>query len=162
MRSQRCTEVSSRPSLSFTHASTDLLQRKCACGRMPGPTGECEACRKKRLSLSQQTRKPKIDDRNDSSTPSTVRDVSGSLGQPLDQAARAFAHPRFGHDFGSVHIHTDGEAHAQSQPLSAKAVKLGRDGTEPMLQCLTFGPHFCHSAPVENPIPQSKSNFLSV
>jgi hypothetical protein len=28
-----------------------LLQRKCACGGTPGPTGECEECRKKRLSL---------------------------------------------------------------------------------------------------------------
>ena len=25
-----------------------LLQRKCACGGTPGPTGECEACRKKK------------------------------------------------------------------------------------------------------------------
>ena len=28
-----------------------LLQRKCACGGTPGPTGECEVCKKKRLSL---------------------------------------------------------------------------------------------------------------
>ena len=27
----------------------NLLQRKCACGGKPGPTGECEECRKKRL-----------------------------------------------------------------------------------------------------------------
>jgi hypothetical protein len=27
----------------------NLLQRKCACGGPPGPTGECEACRKKKL-----------------------------------------------------------------------------------------------------------------
>jgi Domain of unknown function (DUF4157) len=26
-----------------------MLQSKCACGGMPGPTGECEACRKKRI-----------------------------------------------------------------------------------------------------------------
>jgi Domain of unknown function (DUF4157) len=28
-----------------------LLQRKCACGGTPGPDGECEACKRKRLSL---------------------------------------------------------------------------------------------------------------
>src|SRR6266481_2119431 len=28
-----------------------VLQRKCACGGTPGPTGECEACRKKRMSV---------------------------------------------------------------------------------------------------------------
>ena len=27
------------------------LQRNCACGGTPGPTGECEACKKKRLGL---------------------------------------------------------------------------------------------------------------
>src|SRR5438132_1245685 len=28
-----------------------VVQRKCACGGTPGPTGECEECRKKRLGL---------------------------------------------------------------------------------------------------------------
>lgn len=28
-----------------------LLQRKCVCGGAPGPTGECAACRAKRLGL---------------------------------------------------------------------------------------------------------------
>lgn len=28
---------------------TGVLQRKCACGGTPGPTGECAACRRKRL-----------------------------------------------------------------------------------------------------------------
>jgi hypothetical protein len=37
--------------LSFTPAHSGLLQRKCACGGAPGPTGECEACKKKRLGL---------------------------------------------------------------------------------------------------------------
>ena len=26
-----------------------ILQRKCACGGTPGPAGECEECRRKRL-----------------------------------------------------------------------------------------------------------------
>jgi Domain of unknown function (DUF4157) len=29
----------------------NILQRKCACGGTPGPTGECEQCRRKRLAL---------------------------------------------------------------------------------------------------------------
>lgn len=33
----------------FTPARTGLLQRKCACGGTPGPTGECAACERKRL-----------------------------------------------------------------------------------------------------------------
>jgi hypothetical protein len=35
--------------------SARLLQRKCACGGRPGPTGECEECRKKRQSLQGKT-----------------------------------------------------------------------------------------------------------
>ena len=34
---------------SFAPVHRPLLQRKCACGGAPGPTGECEACRKKKL-----------------------------------------------------------------------------------------------------------------
>jgi hypothetical protein len=37
---------------SLSKMNTDApLQRKCACGSTPGPTGECEACKKKRLGL---------------------------------------------------------------------------------------------------------------
>jgi peptidoglycan hydrolase-like protein with peptidoglycan-binding domain len=39
-------------SVSFTPAPNKTLQRKCACGGMPGPTGECEECStKKRFGL---------------------------------------------------------------------------------------------------------------
>lgn len=34
---------------SFTPARPLVLQRKCACGGTPGPSGECESCRKIRL-----------------------------------------------------------------------------------------------------------------
>lgn len=34
---------------SFTPVGGGVLQRKCACGGTPGPTGKCEACRTKRL-----------------------------------------------------------------------------------------------------------------
>jgi hypothetical protein len=33
-----------------------LLQRKCACGGTPGPTGKCEECRKKKLRLQTKFR----------------------------------------------------------------------------------------------------------
>lgn len=37
------------PKPSFTPARTSLVQRKCACGGKPGPTGRCEECRRRRL-----------------------------------------------------------------------------------------------------------------
>ncbi len=30
---------------------SSILQRKCACGGTPGPTGECAECRRKRLGI---------------------------------------------------------------------------------------------------------------
>jgi hypothetical protein len=35
--------------LSFTSKGARVLQRKCACGGKPAPTGECESCRKRKL-----------------------------------------------------------------------------------------------------------------
>jgi hypothetical protein len=48
------TRVASAPvtaASSFQPPLRPRLQRKCACGSTPGPTGECEECKRKRLSL---------------------------------------------------------------------------------------------------------------
>ena len=54
----------------------NVLQRKYECGGTPGPTGECEECRKKRESktLQRQTGHPS----------SLVHEVLRSSGRPLD------------------------------------------------------------------------------
>jgi hypothetical protein len=47
--------ITARPSKiispAFTPVKSSILQRKCACGGAPGPTGECAACRRKRLGI---------------------------------------------------------------------------------------------------------------
>jgi hypothetical protein len=43
------TQRTGAPPPSFTPVRGSLLQRKCACGGAPGPTGECESCRQKKL-----------------------------------------------------------------------------------------------------------------
>jgi hypothetical protein len=53
--------------------------------------------------------------------PPLVQEVLRSAGQPLDPATRAFIEPCFGHDFGSVRVHTDARADNPSQSLSARA-----------------------------------------
>ena len=47
MKSAGLSEPASSSSVRF--ASGRRLQRKCACGGTPGPSGECESCRQKRL-----------------------------------------------------------------------------------------------------------------
>ena len=54
-------QTSAEPSAPLPHSRTPLfLQRKCACGGTPGPSGECEECRKKKLSGSALQPKLKV------------------------------------------------------------------------------------------------------
>src|SRR5437899_6638511 len=81
-----------------------LLQRKCACGGTPGPTGECEACKKKRL--QRKARGEEFGSHSDYEVPAVVHEVLHSPGQPLDAATRAFFEPRFGRDFSGIQTRT--------------------------------------------------------
>ena len=77
---------------------TNLLQRKCACGGTPGPSGECAECRKKRLQRKARGRGP-------SAVPPVVEEVLRTDGRPLDANTRASMEQRFGHGFGSVSVY---------------------------------------------------------
>jgi hypothetical protein len=59
--------------------------------------------------------------------PQVVHDRLRSFGQPLDAGVRAFMEPHFGHDFGQVRIHTDGQAAQSTEAVSALAYTAGRD-----------------------------------
>lgn len=105
-----------------TSAPPPVLRRKCACGGTPGPTGECEQCRKKRLGLQRQAAStgPAV-------APPIVHDVLASSGAPLDSATRAFMEPRFGHSFADVRVHTDSRAAQSAAAVGALAYTVGRD-----------------------------------
>jgi hypothetical protein len=108
-----------------TASDAGMLRRKCACGGTPGPTGECAACRAKRLGLQRQSARaltPAV-------APPIVHEVLHSPGQPLDGATRAFMEPRFGHDFGRVRVHTDARAAEAARAVRALAYTVGRDVT---------------------------------
>jgi hypothetical protein len=109
LRSPLQTKPASTAPRSFSPARSGLLQRKCACGDTPGPSGECDACRKKKL----QRRSENLDLSSVSHPPSSILEVPPivhkvlrSAGQPLDDATRAFMEPRFGHDFNQVPVHS--------------------------------------------------------
>jgi hypothetical protein len=93
---QSYAKAAATPIPSFTPVRRGQIQRKCACGGTPGPTGVCEECRKKRLQC--KTRNSELGTRDDSFAPPTVHEVLRSPGQLLDGAARALMEPRFGHD----------------------------------------------------------------
>jgi hypothetical protein len=101
---------------SFTTVSNKLLQRKCACGGTPGPTGECAECRRKHAHGRPAER------HEPTSLPPIVHEVLRSPGELLDAATRAFMEPRFGHAFGDVRVHPVAPTVARSGPA------VGRPG----------------------------------
>jgi hypothetical protein len=95
-----------------------VLRRKCACGATPGPTGECEQCRRKRLQRSASAPAPAV-------APPAVHEVLRSPGAPLDASVRARMEPRFRHSFGDVRVHADGRAAESARAVGAHAYAVG-------------------------------------
>jgi len=115
-------ETGTPPTPSFAPAQAGLLRRKCACGgTTPSPDGECAECRNKRLGLQRRA----TNRVGNSSAPSIVHDVLRSPGHPLDTNTRAFAEPRFGHDFSRVRVHADAEAADSARAVNALAYTVG-------------------------------------
>jgi Domain of unknown function (DUF4157) len=108
----------------INRAPSGMLQRKCACGGTPGPTGECEACRTKRLQRKRKT--AAIENQNEPEVPPIVHEVLRSPGQPLDTETRAFMELRFGHDFSNVRVHTDAKATESARAVNALAYTVGK------------------------------------
>ena len=79
-------------------------QRKCACGKEAGPTGECEECKKKRLENNEQ---------------------NSGTGQSI---TRGFMESRAGHDFSKVRVHSDARAAESAGDGNAIAYPVPRPG----------------------------------
>jgi hypothetical protein len=99
-------------------AAAPVLRRKCACGGTPGPAGECEQCRRKRLQRSASAAGPAV-------APPVVHDVLRSPGAPLDASVRAEMEPRFRHSFADVRVHADGRAAESARAVGAHAYAVG-------------------------------------
>lgn len=125
MTSEAAVKTPSPPAAkpTLTPAPSRLLQRTCACGGAPGVDGECEACRRKRLTLQRSA----VTSAPARGVPSIVHDVLSSPGQPLDAGTRSFMESRFGHDFGSVRVHTGDHAAQSARAVNALAYTVGQD-----------------------------------
>jgi hypothetical protein len=98
-----------------------VLQRRCACGGVPGADGECAACKAKRL------QRKALAERGGGVAPSIVHDVLRSPGRPLEGPVRTDMETRLGHDFSHVRVHTDGRAAASAAAVDAQAYTVGRN-----------------------------------
>jgi hypothetical protein len=97
-----------------------FLQRKCVCGGTAGPSGECAACREKKLQR-RFGNQPAASSR----VPPLVHEVLRSPGQRLDAASRAFMEPRFGRSFGDVRVHAGPRAADSARAVNALAYTVG-------------------------------------
>jgi outer membrane protein OmpA-like peptidoglycan-associated protein len=60
-----------------------------------------------------------------SRSPSGVREVLRSAGQPLDAPVRRYMESRFGRDFGEVRVHVDTKASDTAERVNARAYTVG-------------------------------------
>lgn len=105
-----------------SHASSDLLLRKCDCGNHT-MGGECDECRNNRGMLQRQA----SGQFGHSEVPPSVSAVLNSPGQPMDASTRSFMESHFGHDFSQVRLHTDAKAAESAEAVNAKAYTMGPD-----------------------------------
>lgn len=115
--------LTDKPKAVLSRGQGAILQRKCACGGNPGASGECEECRRKKMSLQRRAQ----NSMTPQGIPQVVHDVLRAPGRPLDAESRAFMEPRFGHDFSNVRIHTDTRAAQSARAVHALAYTVGRN-----------------------------------
>lgn len=149
-RSSRSAPTRSVPGAGRPSSTTAVLSlQRCACGGVPGPTGECAACRAKRLasasglSVSSPTDAAEVQAASveasfggagspaagaqgaPTSMPAGVEDGLRSPGRPLAPSVRASMEASFGHDFGDTRIHTDSRASSSARAIDARAYTVG-------------------------------------
>jgi outer membrane protein OmpA-like peptidoglycan-associated protein len=100
-----------------------VQRQTCACGKVAGPDGMCEACKQKRLNIQRKA----SGEGAQPAAPPIVHEVLCSPGQPLDVATRAFFEPRFGTDFDQVRVHTDAKAAESARAVKALAYTVGQN-----------------------------------
>ncbi|HEU4560851.1 MAG TPA: DUF4157 domain-containing protein [Longimicrobium sp.] len=120
MTSAHASAVRAAPARVSAAPAAPVLRRACACGGTPGPTGECEECRRKRPGLrrSPSAAAPAV-------APQAVHDVLRSPGTPLDGSVRAQMEPRFRHSFADVRVHADSRAAESARSVGAHAYAVG-------------------------------------
>jgi hypothetical protein len=98
-----------------------LLQRKCRCGGMAGPSGECEECRKKRQAPQMETPEAEFGPRDAIFAGQASRDVVRSSGEPLDPATRTFMESGFSHELSNKRIPSEALAPQNGMLMVAPA-----------------------------------------
>jgi hypothetical protein len=92
----------------------DRALRRCACGGIAGPDGECARCKAARLAGRPVA-------------PPLVHRALDAPWAPLDASTRAYFEPRLGADLSAVRVHRDATAAASADAVGALAYTVGAD-----------------------------------
>jgi len=126
--------------VSFVPVRTGLLQRKCACGGTPGPTGECEQCKGRRMGLQRKLAINKPGDRYEQEADGVAETIArgglvgrasiSSLGQGSAVQREEPAKPKTEEEKYKEAAKKAGEAFLETAPgkeIKKKAEELGDD-----------------------------------
>ena len=98
-------------------------QRAFACSDGERPKSETRHPGQEKLSLQPEHAAENAS--QPSTTPPLVQKILHSPGQPMDQSARSYFEPRFGHDFGQVRVHSGRQADQAAHSINARAFTTG-------------------------------------
>ncbi len=96
----------------------------------PAVQRKCEACEEEEKADTHELARAGSGDAaafEATEAPAIVAEVLSRPGRALGPATRAFFEPRFGHDFSSVRVHTDGLAAESARSVGALAYTVGND-----------------------------------
>ncbi|MFN6481844.1 MULTISPECIES: DUF4157 domain-containing protein [unclassified Nostoc] len=99
MTAKTLAKTETKPSLNVDRS--EILQRKCDCGKSASLTGQCSQCQGKKLLQRRANDQSEVTE-----VPPIVHEVLRSPGQPLDRNTCTFMESRFNHDFSEVRVHT--------------------------------------------------------
>jgi hypothetical protein len=93
----------------------------------PGINQKCAACEEEEKAQAVQRNLAPSTAVSTREAPAGVHQTLRSSGQPLDVHTRTYFEDRFGYDFSSVRVHTDGGAAASAASIGAAAYTAGAD-----------------------------------
>lgn len=123
------------PSTSVPPVARQTVRRKCACGGTPGPTGECAACRRKRL---QRERQAATKQRGPSPKSSGNPESVSAPGLTPHRTGET----RPGYNFGRLRL----EAGLRNRPVEARCSMEGGCPEDPLVDYQGSGQTWCDTA----------------
>lgn len=114
------------PSYGFKPKPFTLLDEELKL-KPKGETSEAADKENKKKDEGAAVQRKAAGDSASAAAPSLVNNVLAAPGQPLDAVTRGYMEGRFGHDFGSVRIHTGERASQSARSIDALAYTSGAD-----------------------------------